>query len=84
MDSSNEDKKKPVSTREAKVISFIDRRIEKLREAYLTGNLDMQERIDRLVSSERAMERLMQDLNMNEQNKERIRKLRSDMKEEKE
>lgn len=81
MDSSNDGKKSPSSTKESNVISFVERRIEKLRQAYLTGDLSLEERINRLVSSERAMERLMEDMKLNEQNRDRIRKLRNDMKE---
>lgn len=83
MDSSNGGEKKPNSTG-AQVINFVEKRIDKIKEAYLSGDLDLKDRIDRLVSSERAMERLMQDLNMNEQNRERIRQLRKSIQEEEE
>ena len=72
MDSSNGGKKKGNST-EAQVISFTEARIRKIREAYQSGDIDLKERIDRLVSSERAMERLMQDMNLNEEKRKRIR-----------
>lgn len=81
MDSSNDDKKKLRCT-EAQVINFVEARIRKIREAYQSGDIDLKERIDRLVSSERAMERLMQDMNMNEANRKRIRELRKKFDEE--
>ena len=61
------------------VVSFIDKRLEKIKQAYLSGDLDMKQRIDRLVSSDRAMERLMEDLNMNEENRTKIRQLRESL-----
>lgn len=63
----------------AKVISFIDKRVEKLKKEYM-GSDDLKKRIDSLISSERAMERLLEDLNVNEENRERIRELRRKIK----
>lgn len=69
-----------MTEKKADVISFIDKRLEKLKRDYLSDDADLKKRIDALVSSERAMERLMEDLNMNEQNRERIRELRRKIK----
>lgn len=63
----------------AKVISFREKRIEKLKKEYMNSD-DIQRRLDSLMSSEAAIDRLLKDLNVNEENKERIRKLREQMK----
>lgn len=63
----------------AKVISFREKRIEKLKKEYMNSD-DIQRRLDSLMSSEAAIDRLLEDLNVNEENKERIRKLREQMK----
>lgn len=68
-----------MSEEKAKVISFIDKRVEKLKKEYMESD-DLKKRIDSLISSERAMERLMEDLNINEKNRERIRELRRNIK----
>jgi flagellar biosynthesis regulator FlaF len=68
-----------MSDKKTKVISFIDKRLEKLKKEYMESD-DIKKRIDSLISSERAMERLLEDLNVNEENRERIRELRRKIK----
>ena len=63
-----------------KVISFIDKRLEKLKKEYLESD-DIKKRIDSLLSSERAVERLLEDLKVPEDKRQQIRNLRQKTKE---